>query len=259
MPGFGASQLELALEIGEGDIDVAHGHGRIDVAEQFHQDGEADAGAKHLCGVGMPELMRDDICGESERVTDLMQVIAESNEESYFASGTRQKPSIGRQRIQRAEEAQAMDEITDEGIDGDHAFGFEFAEGDMNRPLVWPCGAQAVIGEVDAFADTHAGVAEQQEDISAKIVAAHELLLQELILLGGERSWQSLGRARNILAQQQVSQFSEMAGASQFMEDGAQSKEASDAGCRGQRRSLRTQMRPSIRGCEDRGAVGRDE
>src|SRR5664280_3086775 len=33
MPGFGASQLELAFEIGEGDIDVTHGHTRIDVAE----------------------------------------------------------------------------------------------------------------------------------------------------------------------------------------------------------------------------------
>jgi len=33
MPRFGASELELAFEIGEGDIDVAHGHTRIDVAE----------------------------------------------------------------------------------------------------------------------------------------------------------------------------------------------------------------------------------
>src|ERR1039458_8697498 len=31
MPGFGASQMKLALEIGEGDIDIAHGHFRIDV------------------------------------------------------------------------------------------------------------------------------------------------------------------------------------------------------------------------------------
>ena len=87
-----------------------------------------------------------------------MQVIAELNEESYFASRPRQKPSIGRQRIQRAEEAQSLDEITDEGIDGDHALGLEFAEGNMDRPLVGACGAQAVIGQVDAFADTHAGV-----------------------------------------------------------------------------------------------------
>ena len=33
MPGLGAGQLELAFEIGEGDIDVADGHGWIDVAE----------------------------------------------------------------------------------------------------------------------------------------------------------------------------------------------------------------------------------
>ena len=179
----------------------------------------------------------------SEGVADLMKVIAELNEESYFASGSRQKPSIGRQRIQGAEEAQPLDEITAEGIDGYHALGLEFAEGNMDGPLVGACGAQAVIGQVDAFADTHAGGAEQEEDISAKIVATHELLLEELILLGGERPWQSVRRAWNILAQQQVSQFREMAGASQFMEDGAQSKEASDAGCRDQRRSLAAQVR----------------
>ena len=172
-----------------------------------------------------------------------MQVIAELNQDSYFASGSCQEPSIGRQRIQRAEEAQAVYKITAEGIDGDHALGLEFAEGNMDGPLVGRRGAQTVIGEVDAFADTHAGVAEQQEDISAEIVAAHELLLEELILLGGERSWQSVGRARNILAQQQVGQFSEMAGASQLMEDGAQSEEPSDAGCRGQRRILGAQVR----------------
>ena len=243
MPGFGASQLELALEIGEGDIDVAHSHGRIEVAEQLHQDGEADARAKHLCGVGMPELMRDDICGESERVTDLMQVIAELNQDSYFASGTGQKPSIGRQRIQRAEEAQAMYKITDEGIDGDHAFGLEFAKGDMNRPLVWPSGVQTVIGEINAFANTHASVAEQEEDISAEIVAAPEALLEELILLGGKRSWQSVGRAWDILAQQEVSEFSAMGGASQLMEDGAQSKEPADASRGCQRRILGAQVR----------------
>ena len=136
MPGFGASQLELALEIGEGDIDVAHGHGRIDVAEQLHQDGEADAGAKHLCGVGMPELMGDDICGKSERVTDLMQVIAELNQDSHFASGSGQKPFMGRLRVEGAEEAQPVYEIAAEGIDGDHALGLQFSEGDMNRQLV---------------------------------------------------------------------------------------------------------------------------
>ena len=83
----------------------------------------------------------------------------------------------------------------------------------------------------------------KQEDISAQIVAAQELLLKELILLGGEWPWQSVGRARNILAQQQVGQFRQMAGASQLMEDGAQSEEPADAGRRGQRRILGAQVR----------------
>ena len=119
-----------------------------------------------------------------------MQVIAELNQDRNFASGSCQESSIGRQRIEGAEEAQAVNEITAEGIDGDHAFGLEFAEGDMNCPLARPCRAQTVIGEIGAFADAHAGRAEQEEDISAQIVSAHELLLQELILFGGERPWQ---------------------------------------------------------------------
>jgi len=47
----------------------------------------------------------------------------------------------------------------------------------MDSPLVRTGRAQAVIRQVDAFADTHAGVAEQQEDISDQVVAAEELLL----------------------------------------------------------------------------------
>ena len=110
----------------------------------FIRTGKLTPAAKHLGGVGMPELMGDDAGGEAEGVADQMQVIAELNEESHFASGTRQKPSIGRQRIQGAEEAQPVDEIAAEGIDGDHALGLELAEGNMNGPLVRACGAQAV-------------------------------------------------------------------------------------------------------------------
>jgi len=112
----------------------------------------------------------------------------------------------------------------------------------MERPLVGAGGAEAVIGQVDTFPDTHAGIAEEQEDISAEIVAAQELLLQELILLGGERPWQSVGRARNILTQQQVRDCRQMVGPRQFIEDGAQREEPADAGCRGQGRSVRPHM-----------------
>jgi len=48
-----------------------------------------------------------------------MQVIAELNEQSYLATWTRQEPSIGRQRVEGAEEnAGRCTRITDEGIDG---------------------------------------------------------------------------------------------------------------------------------------------
>src|SRR5580692_1544103 len=105
MPGFRAGLLELAFKIGESHIDVTHGHGGVDVAKQLHQNGEADAGAKHLSGVGMPELMGDDICGKTERVADQVQVIAELDQDSHLASGSRKEPSIGGQWIQGAEEA----------------------------------------------------------------------------------------------------------------------------------------------------------
>ena len=157
----------------------------------------------------MPELMRDDSCGKSERVTDLMQVITELNNDGHFTSGSCQEPSIGWQRVERTEEAQAVNEITAEGIDGDHAFGLEFAEGNMDGPLVGPRGAQTVIGEIDAFADAHAGRAEQEEHISAQIVATHELLLQELILFGGERPWQGGRVGVGIFNQRPYAEFVE--------------------------------------------------
>ena len=109
--------------------------------------------------------MGDDARGESERVADPMQVIAELNNNGHFTSRTCNEPSIGGQRIEGAEEAQAVNEIADEGIAGDHAFGFELAEGDMNGPLIRACGAQAIEGQICTLADAHAGAAEQQKDV----------------------------------------------------------------------------------------------
>jgi len=128
----------------------------------------------------------------------------------------------------------------------------------MERPLVGAGGAEAVIGQVDTFADTQAGIAEQQEDISAQIVAAAELLLQELILLGGERPWQSVGGARNILTQQQVRECRQMVGPRQFMEDGAQRGTVGRCRLWWPGEECAPAWGTSIRGYGDRGAVGGD-
>ena len=172
-----------------------------------------------------------------------MQVIAEPGEKRNFHPWPGQEVSVGRQRIQRTEEAQTVNEIADEGIDRDHAFSFEFAQRHMNRPLVWTGGAKAVIRQVDTLADAHAGVAEQEEDISAQIVAAHELLLEELILLCAKRTGQTLRCTRDILAPYEVSEFSELVCPGQLIANGAQSDQPCDAGCRRQGRSLCTQAR----------------
>src|ERR1019366_7122649 len=108
----------------------------------------------------MPELMGDDSCGKSERVTDLMQVIAELADESHFSCWTCQQPPIWRQRIEGAEEAEALDELCEEGVAGDHAFGLELSEGDMHSALIWTGGTQAIEGQVRALSDAHAGASE---------------------------------------------------------------------------------------------------
>jgi len=63
MPRFGASQLKLSLEIGQGHIHIVHGHARASVAKQFHHRRKAHASAEHFRSVGMPELVGDDIGG----------------------------------------------------------------------------------------------------------------------------------------------------------------------------------------------------
>jgi hypothetical protein len=60
----------------------------------------------------------------------------------------------------------------------------------MYRPFIRTNGAKAIAGQIRTFANTHAGVANQQQDI--QIFAAEELLLEELILLCCERPWKSL-------------------------------------------------------------------
>ena len=153
-------------------------------------------------------------------------------------SGTGQEPSIRRQRIKGAKESEAMDEFAHKGIHGDHPFRFEFAERHVNRPLTRAGGAKAVEGQIGALTDAHAGVANEQKGVAAQIIAAAELPLQKLILLGRERTWQSLRDARNVLAADQMSEFRKLFGPSQFVQDGAQSDEPVEVGGSRQRRPL---------------------
>jgi hypothetical protein len=179
----------------------------------------------------MSTLVRDDADGKAERVTDLMQVIAELTNECFFAARTGQEPSIGRQGIKGTKELEASDEFTHKGIHGDHTFCFEFAERHVNGPLIRAGGAQAIEGQIGTFTDAHAGVANQQKGIATQIVAAEEFLLQEFILLCRKRTWKSPRETRNVFAADQMGEFRKLFGPRQLVEDAAQSDKQVDTGC----------------------------
>jgi len=84
-------------------------------------------------------------------------------------------------------------------------------------------------------------VADQQKGVTPQIVALDELLLQELILLGGEGAWESLREVGDIFATDQVGELRKLLGPSQFGEDGAQGDEQVDIGGGHERRRLGAQ------------------
>ena len=90
----------------------------------------------------------------------------------------------------------------------------------MNRPLFWVGGAQAIEGQVGTLTDAHTRVPHQQKGITPEVVAAEELLLQELILLGGERPWEPVRSTRNILTADQMGEFGKLFGPSEFIAEG---------------------------------------
>jgi len=84
-------------------------------------------------------------------------------------------------------------------------------------------------------------MADEQKGVTLPIIAADELLLQKLILLGGKRACQSLRRVRDVLATDEAGELRKLFGPSQFGEQGTQSDEAVDIGGSGERRHLGAQ------------------
>ena len=94
----------------------------------------------------MPELMGDDPGGEPEGMTDLVQVIAKLMQNCFLAVPAGKQSPVGGQRIERAKESQAIDEVPDKRIDGNHTFRFQFVEGNVYCPLIGADGAEAIEG-----------------------------------------------------------------------------------------------------------------
>jgi hypothetical protein len=196
--------MQFALQVSEGDIEIQHGHVGRGVTEEFHDGGEIHSGAKHLTGIGVSELVRNDALSNARRGGHLVQVSAEVAQQGLLGAGTGQQASVSRQRIERTEEAETLDQFTDEGVYGDHPFGLQFAKRHMDRPLIHSGGVETIEGKIGRFADAHARVAKQQEYVGAEIIAAPQFLLEELILLHGECAGQGPRSAGDVLATEQL-------------------------------------------------------
>jgi hypothetical protein len=131
-----------------------------------------------------------------------------------------------------------LDELTDKRVHGDHTLGLEFAEWHVNGPLIGAQGTETVLAQINAFADADAGVTNQEEEIRPQIVAPEQLLLEQLILLGRESTWQLFRQTGDILAPEQMSQVGLLFHDGQFGQDTAHTDEQQDAVGGGERRCL---------------------
>jgi hypothetical protein len=146
---------------------------------------------------------------------------------------------LGRSR--RAQRTDAVDQLTDGGIDGNPAFGFEFAQWYMDGPLVGAQGAQAIDGEIDTFADAHAGVTQKQQDVTGEVIAPEQFLLDQLILLWSQRPRQVALLAGNIVTIEQMGEVRELLRPGKVFQHPAQSDHVVGARYRGEGRLVRAQ------------------
>ena len=179
--------MELALKVLLGDFEILQGHVWTLVTEQFHDGSEADAGAQHFRSICVAKLVRDDAGGNSGRCRCLTQCSAEPANQHVTAAWPGQQQTTGLGRGRRTQRTDAVDQLTDGGIHGNPAFGFELAQRHMDGPLLGAERAQTVEREIDAFADAHAGVTQRQQDITNEVIAPPQFLLDQLILLRSQR------------------------------------------------------------------------
>src|SRR6516162_7611589 len=128
--------------------------------------------------------------------------------------------------------AQGEDPLQDSpnlSINRNQALRVQFTEGDMERPLFGAYLPQAVQRQVDAFAAADPGGADEQECIRVEIIGSEQLLLQELIVQRGKRSWKIVGRWREIFSTDEIG-LDAIAAGGEIVQQTAEDNEAIDAG-----------------------------
>jgi hypothetical protein len=214
--------LELVLDIEQGHFQVAHGHGGRLVAEELHENRQTHTSAEHLRTEGMPKLVRDNASRDADCGGDLVQRDAKCAAERQAAVRAGKKKAVSGERIQAAQQTETMHDLTDEGIRRNEALGLQLAKGHVNGPVILAHRAQAVQRQIEALADAHAGVAEEQQGVADAIVAPQQFLLDQAVLFGCQGPWQTPVLARDVVGTNQVGQNGNPFGPGQFFEDTAE-------------------------------------
>ena len=220
--GLLSSQLKLVLDIEQRHFEVTQGHiGRF-VAEKLHQNRQTHTRAEHFGSEGVAKLMGDDAGRNADGGGDLMHRSAELGAERHAATRAREKKAVSAARIVATQRSKTIHEPADEGIYRNKALGPQFAKGHMNAPLILADTAPTIRRQIEALADAHAGVPEEQQGVPVAIVAPQQFLLYQAILFGGQWPRQTAVLARDIVGAYESGQERDPFGPSQLFENTAQ-------------------------------------
>src|SRR6202521_4489981 len=136
--------MKFPLQIASSNVDVAHRHLGIDVPEQLHERRQAYPCAYHLTGVCVPELVRNDAGGDADRSDNIGKVRTKLLDKGLLVAWTGQEPAVKREWVERTEEAQTMDDLTNKRVHRDHALRLQLPERNVNGPPI-RAGIMAVI------------------------------------------------------------------------------------------------------------------
>src|ERR1035438_1865652 len=149
MPRLRSGQVKLPLQIGSNNVDVAHRHLGIYVSQKLHERRQTYPCAYHLAGIGVRELVRNDASGDAHGSNNIGKVRTQLLAQGLLVTRAGQEPVVKREWVERTEEAQAMDDLTDKRVDRDHALGFQLPERNVNRPSIRASVVEAVTGEIN--------------------------------------------------------------------------------------------------------------
>ena len=174
----------------------------------------------------MPELVRNDASGDAHGSNNIGKVRTQLLDQGLLVTRAGQEPAVKREWVERTEEAQTMNDLTNKGIDRDHALGLQFAERNVNGPPVRTGIVEAIIGKINTLANAHSGVAYQQQDVGRQVITAEQFLLNQLILLRCQGARQPLRSAWNVLATDQMGQVRDLCAPGELFQHASHQKQA---------------------------------